>query len=185
MTKQARNVLPRLSVTAAAVAGVMSFGYSHAFEFNTEDPGLKIRWDNTLKYSTIYRLDNPDAGQLAAYQGSPAGDGDRNFKKGIASNRIDWLTEFDVVKDNNIGGRISATGWYDNVYERNNDNATGLSHNISVGANQFNSETKKAVGNDLRLMDAFVFFKGNLGEAPASVRLPVRRIRRRGSSGAG
>ncbi len=171
MTKQAKHELPRLSVLAAAVAATMVCGQSQAFEFDSGDPGLKVRWDNTLKYSTIYRLQNPDAAQLTAYQGSPAGDGDRNFKKGIASNRIDWLTEFDVVKNGNMGGRISANGWYDNVYQHNNDNATGLSHNLTVGANQFNSETKTAVGNDLKLMDAFVFYKANLGEMPASVRI--------------
>ncbi len=171
MTKHPNTLPTRLSVSVAAVAAALSCGQAQAFEFDTGDPGLKMRWDNTLKYSTIYRVDNPDAAQLARYAGSPAGDGDRNFKKGIASNRIDWLTEFDVVKDNNLGGRISATGWYDDVYQRGNDNATGLSHNLSVGANQFNSETKKAVGNDLRLMDAFAFFKGNLGEMPASLRV--------------
>jgi hypothetical protein len=171
MTNQAKYQLPRLTAIAAAVAAMMVCSQSQAFEFDTSDPGLKIRWDNTLKYSTIYRLENPDAAQLAGYTGSPAGDGDRNFKKGIASNRIDWLTEFDVVKNNNFGGRISANGWYDDVYQHSNDNTSGLSHNLSVGANQFNSETKKAVGNDLRLMDAFVFYKANLGEMPASIRV--------------
>jgi hypothetical protein len=171
MTNHPRTLPTRLSVSAAAVAAALSCGHARAFEFDTSDPGLKVRWDNTLKYSTIYRLQNPDAEQLARYQGSPAGDGDRNFKKGIASNRLDWLTEFDVVKDNQFGGRISATGWYDNVYQHSNDNETGRSHNLSVDANQFNSETKKAVGNDLKLMDAFAFAKGSIGDMPASLRV--------------
>ena len=143
---------------------------AHAFQFETDDPDLKVRWDNTFKYSTIYRLHDPDAAQLASYNGSPSGDGDRNFKKGIASNRLDLLSEFDVVKGD-TGARISATAWYDTVYSGNNDNTTGHTHNLSTGANQFNSETRKAVGQDAKLMDAFVYTKGEIGDTPASVRV--------------
>lgn len=169
MTKQKSVTVVRLSAMAAAVA--MACSSAQAFEFDTGDSDLKVRWDNTLKYSTIYRLENPDAQQLNNYAGSPAGDGDRNFKRGIASNRVDLFSEFDVVHAGNKGLRISGTGWYDDVYQHANDNTTGRSHNLSVGANEFNSETKKAVGQDMKLMDAFVFLKGDIGPMPASVRV--------------
>jgi hypothetical protein len=171
MTNKSRTLTTRLSVSAAAVAAAFACGQAQAFEFDTGDSDLKVRWDNTIKYSTIYRLQDPDSAQLARYVGSPAGDGDRNFKKGIASNRLDLLTEFDVVHGGNKGLRISGTGWYDDVYQHGNDNATGLSHNLSVGAKQYNSETRKAVGNDTKLLDAFVFLKGDIGTMPASVRV--------------
>ena len=162
----------RLSGMAVAVAAAMMFsGQALAFQFNTGDPGLKMRWDNTFKYSTIYRLHNPDKTQLADFEGSPGGDGDRNFKRGIASNRIDWLTEFDVVKDYKYGGRISAVAWYDDVYQHGNDNHSIWTHNITVPADQFTAGTKDAVGNGSRLMDAFVFAKGDIGGMPASVHL--------------
>lgn len=171
MTKHAITPSLRLSGMAVAVAAAMMFGGpAQAFEFNTGDPGLKMRWDNTFKYSTIYRLHDPDSKQLADFAASPAGDGDRNFKKGIVSSRLDWLTEFDVVKDSKYGGRVSAVGWYDDTYQHGNDN-TSWTHNVSVPANQFTAATKKAVGNDFKLMDAFVFAKGDLGNMPASVRL--------------
>lgn len=166
-----KHTMPRMSALATAIAAALACAQAQAFEFETNDPGLKVRWDNTLKYSTIYRLENPDPAQLARNAGSPAGDGDRNFKRGIASNRIDLLSEFDVVKDGKYGARISATGWYDTTYLRGNDNTTGLSHNLSVGANRFNGETREAVGRDLRLMDAFGFVKGSIGEMPASLRV--------------
>lgn len=168
MAKQKSVMVVRLSTMAAAVA--MACSQAQAFEFDTGDSDLKVRWDNTLKYSTIYRLENPDQAQLNNYAGSPAGDGDRNFKRGIASNRIDLLTEFDVVHAGNKGLRISGTGWYDDVYQHGNDNTTGHSHNLSTSSNQFNSETKKAVGSDSKLLDAFVFLKGDIGAMPASVR---------------
>ena len=172
MTKQLRVPAPYISSMAAAVAMVLVSSNAHAFRFDTgEDSDLKMRWDNTFKYSTIYRLHDPDSKQLARFIGSPAGDGDRNFNKGIASNRLDWLSEFDLVHAGNKGFRVSATGWYDSVYNTSNDNKTGLSHNLSVASDEFTDDTREAVGRDLRLLDAFGFYKGTLGDMPASVRL--------------
>jgi hypothetical protein len=176
MARIARSPSPVLSTMAAAVAAAMACGQAQAYEFATDDPSLSVRWDNTVKYSTIYRLHDPDQTQLnafagaPAYRGSPGGDGDRNFKKGIASNRLDLLSEFDVVKDSKYGGRISGAAWYDSVYEGKNDN-TSWTHNVSVPADQFTSGTKKSVGSDVSLMDAFVFAKGEIGDMPASVHL--------------
>jgi hypothetical protein len=153
------------------IAVLLASPASYAFKFDTGDSDFSVRWDNTLKYSTIYRLEDPDEKQLARYEGSPAGDGDRNFDKGIASNRIDLLSEFDVVHAGNKGFRVSATGWYDSVYNTDNDNDTGRSHNLSVDSDEFNSETEEAVGKDLELLDAFGFYKTYLGERAASVRL--------------
>jgi hypothetical protein len=153
------------------IAVLLASPASYAFKFDTGNSDFSVRWDNTLKYSTIYRLEDPDEKQLARYEGSPAGDGDRNFDKGIASNRIDLLSEFDVVHAGNKGFRVSATGWYDSVYNTDNDNDTGRSHNLSVDSDEFNSETEEAVGKDLELLDAFGFYKTYLGERAASVRL--------------
>jgi hypothetical protein len=172
MTKQKSVTVVRLSAMAAAVA--MACGQAQAFEFDTGGSDLKVRWDNTLKYSTIYRLKDPDAGQLAAYAagGSAGDDGDRNFKKGIASNRLDLLTEFDVVHGGNKGLRISGAGWYDDVYQHGNDNnAPATSNNLSAPYNQFTTKTRDAVGQGTRLMDAFVFTKGDIGSMPASLRV--------------
>jgi hypothetical protein len=171
MTKHVRVTMPHISTLAAAVAMTMACANAQAFKFDTGNDDLKVRWDNTLKYSTIYRLHDPDEAHLAGYLGSPAGDGDYNFKKGIASNRLDLFSEFDVVHNYNKGIRISFTGWYDSVYNSSNDNDSGFSHNQSVAADEFNSETKEAVGKDLELLDAFGFYKGEIGNMPASVRL--------------
>lgn len=162
----------------AAMAQVVAPAAS-AMEFDTNDTDLKVRWDNTVKYSTIYRLHNPDAGQLAAAAvaapagpGSAADDGNRNFKKGIASNRLDLLSEFDVVSGGNKGLRISGAAWYDDVYQHGNDNdAPATSNNLTASYNQFNSKTRNAVGQGSRLMDAFVFTRGEIGDMPASIRV--------------
>lgn len=179
MTKQKSVTVVRLSAMAAAVA--MACSSAQAFEFDMGESDLKVRWDNTFKYSTIYRVRDADATQLSdaakpADQGggaSAADDGNRNFqKKGIVSNRLDWLTEFDAVHAGNKGIRISGAGWYDDVYMHSNDNTTpATSNNLTAPYNEFTSKTRDAVGQGTRLMDAFVFTKGDIGSMPASLRV--------------
>ncbi|GAB4057130.1 DUF1302 domain-containing protein [Uliginosibacterium sediminicola] len=153
-----------------ALAACFAMPASQAFQFDTGDSDFKIRWDNTLKFSTIYRTRNPDNGQLAEQTASPSGDGNRNFKKGIASRRLDLSSELDVTR-NDVGGRLSVAGWYDDVYQGSNDNSTTITHNRTVGASDFSPGTTKAVGGDSRLMDAFIFFKGDVADMPGRITL--------------
>jgi hypothetical protein len=155
---------------ALALAATFAFPAAHAFEFDMGESDVKMRWDNTIKYSTMYRVRDPDSAQLAAQVGSPAGDGNRNFKKGFTSQRLDLNSEFDITKGN-YGARVSAAAWYDDIYMRSNDNTSGITHNISTGSNQFTNGTQDAVGTNGRLMDAFVFAKGELGDMPGRITL--------------
>lgn len=155
---------------ALALAATFAFPAAHAFEVDTGESDVKVRWDNTIKYSTMYRLHDPDRQQLAEQAGSPAGDGNRNFKKGFTSQRLDLTSELDVTKGN-IGLRLSGTAWYDDIYKRGNDNDSGITHNISAPANRFTGGTENAVGSNTRLMDAFVFAKGELGDMPGRITL--------------
>jgi hypothetical protein len=155
---------------ALALAATFAFPAAHAFEFDMGESDVKMRWDNTIKYSTIYRVRDADSTQLAAQIASPGGDGNRNFKKGFASQRVDLNSEFDITKGN-FGARISAAAWYDDIYMRSNDNTSGITHNISTGSNQFTNGTQDAVGTNGRLMDAFVFAKGELGDMSGRITL--------------
>jgi hypothetical protein len=155
---------------ACAVLTALAAPAAHAVTFDTGDSDLKVSWDTTVNYSSLYRVRDPSSTQLAEYVFSPAGDGDRNFDKGFASNRFDLTSALDVSQGN-FGGRISGTGWYDSVYRRSNDNTTGITHNIDTPADQFSRGTRKAVGRDARLMDAFGYAKGHLGGMPARITL--------------
>lgn len=155
-----------------ALATLMAAPLAHAAQFETGDPDLKIRWDNTVKYSAIYRLQNPDANQVAKYAaaGGAADDGELNFNKGIASNRLDWTSEFDVTGKNG-GARISGAAWYDAAYLGANDNRSGASNSTSAAPDHFAAPTVGAVGRRARLMDAFVYVKGELADIPGRLTL--------------
>eukprot|EP01030_Chromulinospumella_sphaerica_P006387 gene6387-6246_t len=139
-----------------------------AFEFNTGVEDLKIRWDNTIKYSAAWRVKD----QSSKLTGDAnQDDGDRNFDKGMISNRMDLFSEFDLTK-NNMGLRVSGAGWYDSIYNRKNDNDSPLTNNSrSVDYNEFTTATEKLHGRKAELLDAFVFGKTDIGDMPATIRV--------------
>jgi Protein of unknown function (DUF1302) len=161
-----RTFLPRL--TALAAASLLATGAS-AFEIDAGDSGFKVRLDTTVRYSGGVRLKEqaPELSTLGPVT-TNQNDGNNNFKKGgLYSNRLDLLTEFDVVGPS-YGLRVSAAAWYDAVYNGNTDNTTATSNHRP--ANEFPSETRRIMGRDAEVLDAFVFGNFQLGDRAASVR---------------
>ncbi|MHA6139528.1 DUF1302 domain-containing protein [Pseudomonas mohnii] len=144
---------------------------AHAFEFDTGNPDLRARWDNTLKYSSAWRTkgqsDKLIDGQTALNQD----DGDRNFDKGLISNRLDLLSEMDITYKN-VGARLSGAAWYDDVYNRGTDNNDPTRANsYSVDYDEFTSDTRTLHGRKGELLDAFLFGKTDIGDMQASGRV--------------
>jgi hypothetical protein len=102
-----------------------------------------------------------------------ADDGDRNFKKGrLISNRLDVLSEMDLVIHDNYGLRISGAAWYDDVYNQKNDNDSPATNNsLSVPSDHFTHDTRDLHGRQAEILDAFVFGGADVGEARVSGRL--------------
>lgn len=153
-----------LQRTAAIVLASLPFSLAHAVEIQTGNPDWTIRWDNTVKYSTGYRLKSPDAGlSSAATLCNPGGcllpnilgQGDRNFDKGLTSNRLDLLTEIDIGTKR-YGMRASGAAWYDSVYNQNGDDGKA-----------FLPKTRDLHGRKGELLDAFIWAKAPLGDSGA------------------
>lgn len=158
----------RIGAVAAALACTLVTQSAHPFELETGNSDLKVRWDNTLKYSAAWRLKDPSATLTSAPNED---DGDRNFKKGLISNRLDLLSEMDVTSGN-FGARVSGAAWYDDVYNRTNDNDSPATVNhVSRPFNEFTEATQKLHGRKGELLDAFVFGKADLGESQATIRV--------------
>ena len=169
----------RMKPVAKAVVGAIGIlgwiGCSQAFEIGS-DSDVKLRWDNTFKYSTAWRLHDPSNKLVTGEAGPPPtgpelDDGDRNFKKGLVSNRLDLLTEFDGAYKQ-VGFRVSGAAWYDSVYNTSNDNNSAATVNsLSVPANQFTGPTRQMMGKHGEILDAFVFFKNDPdSETPFMIR---------------
>ena len=181
----ARDNLSRQRLRSVAIAAslVAAAGGSFAGPIEMTNPDVELRWDNTVKYSAGIRTRNPSAtltqnvAPLAgggAYPSALNGDdGDRNFKRGsLISNRVDLLSEMDVVYRKDFGFRVSGAAWYDAVYNRSNANdSPGTNNSLSVPYNQFTEATRKLHGRNAEVLDAFVFGATDVGTARLSGRL--------------
>jgi hypothetical protein len=150
---------------------VVGFPHVQAVEFSTGDSDLKLRWDTTIKYTLAFRV---EARSNALVDSPPTtinqDDGDRNFGRGLISNRVDLLSEADLLY-RDVGARVSFAAWYDTVYNASNDNDSPFTANQrSVPYNEFTSATRKVHGRDIELLDAFVFGSTYLGDIKTSFR---------------
>lgn len=158
-----------LVVLVAAVTAIVPTS-SHAASWEVDD-GTTLNWTNTLRYAANFRVD----GRNSKLTANPnLDDGNRNFDKGLISNKIELFTELDLVSKKGFGARLSAMGWYDFVYNKKNDNpgfAGGAFPNqTSTAYDEFTHDTRNLEGRKIEIRDAFVFGKFNLAEKPFTVR---------------
>ncbi|MNS11625.1 hypothetical protein D3C72_431690 [compost metagenome] len=177
-------ILRRSPLAIAVVVAIMPVA-GHAFEFDTGSPDWSVRLDNTVKYNYGVRTESADKRML----GSPNNnDGDYNFRKSGTNitNRVDLLTEMDVVYKQNMGFRVSAASWYDKAYENTgsnsnpfvngNDARSGLvandprlagvtNDNVGNGSPHLSNYAQRYyTGPSGEILDAFVFYSTEVGE---------------------
>ncbi|USX11372.1 DUF1302 domain-containing protein [Oxalobacteraceae bacterium OTU3CAMAD1] len=164
MQKSSRQGQLRLAVGRCAFAGAaLAAAPGQAVDLDTGNPDVALRFDNTVKASTIYRLHDADPSLVNTFNanGSPQAlnfnAGDQNFRNaGVVSQRVDLLSELDLVYKRDFGLRVSGAAWYDRAYHRDTDAAS----DPTLGQqpyNRFQSYTRKMAGEKAELLDAFVF----------------------------
>jgi len=157
-------------VLAGGALSVISMSAS-AFQIDTGDNDLSARWDNTLKYSSAWRLKDPSSKLSKSEVSLNQDDGDRAFDKGLISNRFDLLSEMDIGY-RNFGGRLSGAAWFDTEYQKDNDNNNPARANqMSVAYDEFTDDTRHLHGGDGELLDAFVYWNGEVADRALSFRL--------------
>jgi len=171
LSRRALGTSPRLATLAAAIAVALP-GVASAFEVPTDNPDLAIRFDNTVRANYGLRVESRDSkiGNSAL-----ADEGDYSVDKGHAvAERIDLLSEFDLVYRKRYGLRVSAAGWYDAAYgsqSRSNPNPP-LNGIPSYIGNEYSSTTKRFYhGPSGEILDAFVFGGVDLGDVPVQAKL--------------
>ena len=131
------------AVAGALIAQFALLPQAWAMELDAGNPDVKARWDNTVKYSTAWRLKDPSDTLVNSPPASiNLDDGDRNFGKGLISNRLDLLSEFDASYKS-FGVRVSGAAWYDDVYNKSTDNNSPFTSNsFSVANDRFTEATR-------------------------------------------
>ena len=190
-------------------------GSAYAFNIPTGNDDLVLRWDNTVRYTMMYRLLDPDSsfldsgdggvtvvnpygplvppsmgggvpGQPAFLFGNGAStrfgnvngdDGNRNFDHGMVSNRIDLLSEADLVFKKSYGVRVSGAFWFDQRYRDHFYNSSAATSNLDFNGSTGNLgglsdyADNRYAGPSGELLDAFVFAKIDAGSVPLYFKL--------------
>lgn len=165
---------------ALALASLASVSLdSQAFEFDTGNPDLKMRWDNTVKYNLTMRAQKQDKDVIAdgGFFANIADDADLGWKQGdLVNNRLSVLSEMDLVWKGLFGVRVSGSGWYDqaysgdskhpgyNKYLLDNGNYADTWGSTAVAPGKFGDDAKELSYRGAELLDAFVFASFDIGE---------------------
>ncbi len=162
--------MPTRNITYSIVALVLVLLFaSNVSAFQVyRGTDFKVLWDTKVKYSNQFRVE----GQNFSLIDDPnSDDGNRNFDKGLVSNRLDISSELDVLY-RQFGLRVSGAAWYDLVYDKDNDNdSPATSNSFSVSHDEFTDDTRKLHGRDAELLDAFVFGSGTWGDMLGTIRV--------------
>lgn len=164
----------KYSASAMAIAATFVLvrpGAAVALDINTGVDDLKLRWDNTVKYTAAFRIEDPSQ-DVAASTANPNVDfGDLSFDSGLINNRLDVLSELELSYKRSFGVRVSGAGWYDHVYQKDNtDYPTSAPFSslpnrqqaILGGANnELADSAQNVMGRKAEVSDAFLY--GNFG----------------------
>lgn len=162
-----RNALSVALASTGAIAGSAA-----AFEIDTGNQDIELRWDNTFRYNAGLRTQSQSQAILA---NPNADDGDRNFDKGrMVTDRIDVLSELDAVWKKSYGVRFSNASWWDAAYnsldDRNNATANTLVNGLPA-AGSLSSYTKRyARGVSDEWLDAFAFANFEVAGLPIKIK---------------
>lgn len=160
-----------LRPVAAALAAALAAAPAWGFEIDTGNPDLQLRWDNTVRLNLATRVESRDdkIGNSAVTD-----EGTYSFDKGdMVAQRLDLLTEFDLVYRKSLGFRVSAAGWYDAAYDstsRSNPNPP-LSNIPSYANHEYSPYTKRFYrGPSGEILDAFAFANVDAGYVPVRLK---------------
>ena len=160
----------RYALHGVAAAMALAFGgQALAFEVDTGNDDLKMRFDNTIRYTAGVRMEDRDSRLMrnAIYD-----EGDAKFGRGdMVTNRIDLFTEIDLNYRGEFGARVSGAAWYDQAYDDDKVSApTGTA--TAYRDSRYNSTVKRYVnGPSGELLDAFVWSNFYLGDIPVNIKV--------------
>lgn len=170
---------PPFAKKACQLAGAIAFGSvmllsatsAQAFGIDTGNPDLKVRWDNTLTYNIGWRAQSRDDNlgdnwiSQATNHGWDRGD--------VVTNRVDLLSEFDVIFQDSHGFRISAAAWNDFAYDKKVE-ANPVYAELGLGTaypnNRFTGKVERWYKRSGEILDAFVFTEVDVLDIPVNIR---------------
>ncbi len=170
-----RCVRPHPARTSMLIAGAMAALVTMpagAIEIDVGNPDLNVRWDTTAKYNMGWRAEGRDRklGDNWVSQASNHG-----WDRGdLVTNRLDLLSELDVVYKGAHGFRISAAAWHDFAFDdkvKGNPAYQAAGLGTAYPGNRFTNKVERWYGTSGEILDAFLFTRFDLGDVPVNLRL--------------
>ncbi|MGH8444427.1 MAG: DUF1302 domain-containing protein, partial [Solimonas sp.] len=164
------------AIVALFAAGCAGTAQAGSFDFSD---GTNVQYTLTLGYALAMRAEGRDGalinGPIDPGTGLPTtangDDGDRNFKPGsLINNRVSALGELFVTHDN-YGLVLRGDAFYDDVYNRGNDNDSPATVNKDGQNDEFTRQAEKIDGRRVRLLDAYAYGDWNAGNVGLNLRL--------------
>lgn len=157
----------RKAVLPVAVGMALAMiGQANAVQLTEEGADLSIRWDNSVRYNAGWRMQNPKS-DLAAPTSNIFATEQKFQKNDMVTNRVNLLSELDLVYKGQSGLRVSASAWYDKVY----DDHTMPQNPYFIGGQYPGEISRYYNGPSGEFLDAFAFTKFTLGEVPVNLKL--------------
>ena len=159
----------RLRPLAVAVAMLGAGTGAQAFNIDTGNEDIEMRFDNTIRYNAGIRVQ--DRNPLIANTPN-ADEGTFSRDKGdLTTSRFDVLSEFDFVWKKQLGFRVSAAGWFDGNYGENSTPNPNFAAYPNYTNTEYTPYTKRFYrGPSGEFLDAFVFANFDLGDVSTKVR---------------
>lgn len=132
------------------------------------DDAIAVRWDNLLRYTLASRVARQDTALLDDLNWD---DGDRNFTRGLISNRLDILSALDMTAGD-WGLHASAAAWYDQVYRNGTDAPALPAANAGTAApGRFAPAVRDLYGQHAEWREGFVYGSFTVADMPLSLRV--------------
>jgi hypothetical protein len=162
----------RRAALATAIAALFTAPLAAAFEIDTGNDDITMRWDNTIRYNLGFRAQSQDQKILA---NPNYDDGDRNFSNGsMVTSRFDGLSEFDFIWKKDTGFRFSYAWWWDPAYNSLDNQNTATANTLVNGlpvAGTLSPYTKRySQGFSGEWLDAFGFVGFDVAGRPVNVK---------------
>lgn len=162
---------PAVTTLAAATVALLlgTGGQAYGFNIETDNEDLKVRLDNTFRYSLGVRTQKRDpliaATTLYSSSDLKADRGD------VITNRVDLFTEFDAVYKDKTGFRLSTSLWFDRgIGDEVKTNPAHPEWSAYYGKTYSSTTKRYAIGPSGEIKDAFLFHTFMVGDVPINVK---------------
>ncbi|MBP6479210.1 MAG: DUF1302 family protein [Pseudomonadales bacterium] len=178
--RERAGALRRMAVAVGLVAAGGS-GVVSAVSLDTGNPDLEVKWDNTIRVSAGWRVEEIDDALGDNFQYDES---DYKFEDGdMVAQRLDLYSELDLVWRGDYGARVAVAGWYDPVYDDTDvaqnprpcsvpwDGTACAGLPSSYHNKEYSDLTEDFyLGPYGEVLDAFLFANHSVGGVPLSVK---------------